>query len=300
MQLFSSQGRRPRHDLGQNFLIDLNLLDLILAAAELGPQDVVLEVGAGTGGLTSRLAASAGRVITVEYDPVLAPQAQAAVGDAPHVTLLNLDALASKHRLAEPIVAAVDAALAEDPAKTLKLVANLPYQIGTAVIANVVGSNWKWSRMVVTVQWELAERMIAGPGTSDFSSLSVWLQSQCRIELLRRLPPTVFWPRPKVDSAIVQLTPDWERSAMIRDRTFFEDWLRRVFSQRRKVLRGVLAREYSSAVSRSAIEEILASQGLTTEVRAEDCRVDQLVAIANALGAVVAAAEGGAESAGES
>ncbi|MEZ6051155.1 MAG: rRNA adenine N-6-methyltransferase family protein [Planctomycetaceae bacterium] len=113
----------------------------------------------------------------------------------------------------------------------MKLVANLPYSIATPVISNLVATDLDWNRMVVTIQYELGERMRARPSTSHYGSLSVWLQSQCRVKLLKKLGPTVFWPRPQVNSAIMKITPDRGAAAQISDRRFFQDYIRRVFHQ---------------------------------------------------------------------
>jgi 16S rRNA (adenine1518-N6/adenine1519-N6)-dimethyltransferase len=283
MALFQQEGLHPRGDLGQNFLIDLNLLESIVSEAELGFEDVVLEVGAGTGGLTTFLAAEAGAVVSVEFDPNMYRLANEAVSHLPDVTLLNCDALKSKHQLNPLIIEAVSRELAAEPGRRLKLVANLPYHIGTPVIANLLASNFPVERMVVTIQFELAQRLMARPHTSDYSALSVFLQSQCRIKLVHKLGPSVFWPRPDVDSAIVRIDPDPVASARIHDRGEFQVFLRDLFTQRRKVLRGVLAQNFKGRLTKPAIDAILAELQLTGEMRAEELDVDQLVALSNRL-----------------
>lgn len=314
VQLFEQQGLRPRHELGQNFLVDLNLLDLIVRHARLSSADVVLEVGAGTGSLTERLAQAAGHVVAVECDPHVFGHLQQVVGHLPQVTLLNIDALANKHTLAPQVLSAVQSALervtqheagwsvppadaADNPwvlqrrEVTLKLVANLPYHIATPVISNLVASSLPWSRMVVTIQWELAERMRARAGTAEYGALSVWLQSQARLKLIRKLPPTVFWPPPKVDSAVLVIERDAVAQAVIQDRAFFHDFLRDIFTQRRKRLLGVLAGFCTSAWSshcrrgrsRPELEQVFDELNIPREARAEQLEVNTLVALANAL-----------------
>ena len=267
--LFHERGLHPRTDLGQNFLIDLNLLEFVVQEADLGPDDVVLEIGAGTGGMTTFLARQAAAVVSVEVDRRIIELTRAAVAPYANVTLLNQDALKNKNRFAPEVLDAVESRLAEAPGRRLKLIANLPYNIATPVISNLVASDLPWERMVVTIQWELGERMIAEPGTSDYSALSVWLQSQCRVKMLKRLPPSVFWPRPKVNSAIVKLRPDERARRQIADRPFFQDFLRRLFTQRRKYLRGVLHSMYRKELTKEQVDALLAEIELKENVRAE-------------------------------
>lgn len=294
-ELLIRRGLSPRHDLGQNFLIDLNLLEFLVAEADLGPEDVVLEVGSGTGGLTAFLAERAGAVIAVEIDPRLREFTKEAVAGFTNVTLLGCDVLKNKNHLAEAVQDALGAALA-DSSRRLKLVANLPYCVATPVISNLIASGYRWERMVVTIQLELAQRMAATERTSDYSALSVWLQSQCRIELLKKLPASVFWPRPKVESAMIRITPDPERRAVIRDRKFLHTFLRDLFQQRRKVLRKVLGemfREQLGPDVRARIAEALRSLGLGETARAEEISPADLIALSNGFYEIIEQSRGG-------
>jgi len=284
MALFEQQGLHPRGDLGQNFLIDLNLLESIVAEADLGPDDVVLEVGAGTGGLTTFLAAAAGAVVSVEYDPNMYRLAHEATANLPDVVLLNCDALKNKNQLNPLVTEAVAAQLAAAPGRRfLKLVANLPYHVATPVIANLLASDFPWTRMVVTIQYEMAQRLNAKPSTSDYGALSVFVQAQCQVTIVHKLGPTVFWPRPKVDSAIVRIEPDLAARSRIHDRAALQAFLRDVFTQRRKVLGGVLAQMYKERLSRAVIGELLAELKIPADARAEALEVAQLVGLSNRL-----------------
>ena len=281
ISLFQEQGLHPRGDLGQNFLIDLNLLELIVHEARLGPDDVVLEIGAGTGSLTTYLSAAA--VVSVEYDANMYALACQAVAGRDNVTLLNTDALKSKHQFAAVVMDALRRELAVDQKRRLKLVANLPYHIGTPVIANLVASDLPWELMVVTIQWELAERMLAKPRTSEYSALSVFLQAQCHLKTIRKLGPNVFWPPPTVDSAIIRIDPNPEASSQIVNRSEFQTFLRDVFTQRRKLLRGVVVNLFKPHLSKQQVDTVLESMKFPESTRAEELEVNQLVELSNKL-----------------
>jgi len=287
MKLFKEHGFHPRSDLGQNFLIDLNLVEFVVEQAELTEQDVVLEVGAGTGSMTTMMGARAGQVISIEVDTNMHKLASSMVESFDNVTLLRTDALRNKNNLHPRVLEAVDTALAVDPARRLKLVANLPYNIATPIVSNLVATELPWARMVVTIQYELGQRMKARPSTSHYGSLAVWLQSQCDVELLRKVGPTVFWPRPKVNSAIMKLTPDAAKRSLIADRAFFQDYLRRLFHQRRKMLRSVLVGMYRKQLGKPAVDTILAELSIAENARAEQLPVETHVQLANRLSATM-------------
>lgn len=287
MRLFERHGFHPRTNLGQNFLIDLNIVEFVVRAAELTRDDVVLEVGAGTGGMTTFLASQASHVISVELDRNMALLAREAIAPYANVTLLNQDALKNKNHFSPDVLAEIDRQLAATPARRLKLVANLPYSVATPVISNLVATELPWVRMVVTIQYELGLRMQAGPRSEDYGGLSVWLQSQCQVELLKKLGPTVFWPRPKVDSAVMQITPDPQARARIRDRAFFHDYVRRVFNYRRKLLRSVICGMYRKDLEKPEIDALLAELGLAESARAEELDVAAHIALANRLNEII-------------
>ena len=283
MQKFEAGGFHPRTDLGQNFLIDLNLLGFIVHEAQLGPDDVVLEIGAGTGGMTAFLAEQAAAVVSVEIDHRIFGLAQDAVAGFSNVTLFNCDALANKNRFEPRVLEALQRELSKYPERRLKLVANLPYCIATPVISNLVASDLPWDLMIVTIQWELANRMRAQPKTSEYSALSVWLQAQSQVKQLKKLGPTVFWPRPGVDSSVVKITSDPARAAEIHDRDFFHDFVRRLFTQRRKHLRSVLVGMYRKQLEKSDVDVVLQPFSLKEGARAEELDVATLVKLSNAF-----------------
>ena len=283
MELFKQHGFNPRTDLGQNFLIDLNLIEFIVEQARLGQRDVVLEVGAGTGGMTMFMAQYAGSVVSVEVDRNMHMLATANTQQYDNVTLLRTDILKNKNRLSAEVVDTVEKELAADSERQLKLVANLPYNVATPVVSNLVATDLPWSRMVITIQLELAQKMAAKHTSGNYGALSAWLQSQCSVEILKTMKPTVFWPRPKVQSAIVLLEPDPEARNSIADRAFYHDFVRRLFHHRRKYLRSVLVGMYRKQMEKSDIDAVLSEFEFPEGVRAEQLEVSALVELSNRL-----------------
>jgi 16S rRNA (adenine1518-N6/adenine1519-N6)-dimethyltransferase len=296
--LFKQVGFTIDAKRGQNFLVDLNLLDLLERSADVHGDDVVLEVGTGTGGLTERLARSAREVVSCEVDSRLAQLARDRLIDCDNLTLVEGDVLASKHRFAPAVLGALDAALSRGG--RLLLVANLPYCVATPVISNLLVRPRPFDSATVTVQREMGERMTSAAGSHSYNALSVWIGAQCRSEIVRILPPSVFWPRPKVDSAIVRLELEPQRRAAIADLGRFHDFVRDVFCHRRKLLRGVLVRmasgrrespaggrsKESAVAGDSRVEKDSAKQivdvvfdrmGFDADIRAEDIPPDEFV-----------------------
>lgn len=239
--LLAEAGTNPRHRWGQNFLIDGNLLRRLLGAADIQPTDAVLEVGAGTGALTEYLAATATAVIAVEIDPALHAILERRLGHAAHVTLLNVDALSGKHRIAPAVRRAFERAATDAPGK-LMLVANLPYSIATPLLMDLLLDDCRFHRFCFTVQRELADRILARERTREFSPLSIVTQAACDIKRLAVLPPSVFWPQPKVESAMLRIDVrrnPFNTAAGLRR---FASLVRGAFTHRRKTLRYNLAR----------------------------------------------------------
>lgn len=272
-------GIAPATRHGQNFLIDLNLVDLLVNSAELGPQDVVLEVGTGTGSLTAMMASKAAAVVTVEIDGHLFELASELLLDFDNVTMLKIDALRNKNNFDDQIMEAVGTQLAASPERRFKLVANLPYNIATPVVSNALLAPHVPHSMVVTIQKELADRMCASPSTKDYSALSVWMQSQCTVETVRVLPPSVFWPMPKVTSAIIRITIDPERRARIPDLKYFHQFVKVIFIHRRKFLRANVVPAMKRHLTKEQVDVILDEMGFAADTRTEQLDVDTLLAL---------------------
>jgi 16S rRNA (adenine1518-N6/adenine1519-N6)-dimethyltransferase len=273
--LFQQRGLRPKNKLGQNFLIDLNLLDVLLNGAELDRTDLAVEIGTGTGSLTAWLAERAGGVFSVEIDPAFHALAREALRDRERVRLVHADILKNKNHLNPGVLEQLDEARRAWGCSRLKLVANLPYAVATPVISNFLLSDLPFERMVVTVQWEIAEKLTAEPATKPYGALAVLVQSIADVELLRTLPPSVFWPRPQVASAIVRIRPNAAKRALIPDVARFRNFLRDLYSHRRKNLRGALAGLPSGRVDKALVDARLRDLGLDGTVRAETLDVQQ-------------------------
>lgn len=273
--LLQSRGIQPKNKLGQNFLIDLNLLDLIVQTAELSSDDAVLEVGTGTGSLTSRLADHAGAVVSVEIASDFHRLAQGLLLGRPNVTLLHADALERKNEMNPDVLAAWEENARMAGCMRRKLIANLPYAVATPVIGNLLILEIPIERMVVMVQWELAERMTAQPSTKDYSALAVLVQSLADVQIVRRLGPQVFWPKPLVDSAIVLIRPNADKRALIPDPRAFRAFLRDLYTHRRKNLRQAISGWPSGRRDKKEVDAKLAELGIDGSVRAETLDLEQ-------------------------
>ncbi len=280
---FKEAGIRPATRHGQNFLVDLNLVHLLAQSADVGPDDVVFEVGTGTGSLTALLAERAAAVVTVEIDAQLHQLAAEELIDFGNVTMLRQDALKNKNHFHPHVLETLREKLNEQPGRRLKLAANLPYNVATPIVSNMLSADIVPVSMTVTIQKELADRITARPRTKDYSALSIWVQAQCDTEIIRIMPPSVFWPRPKVHSAIIQVVPRDGKRNQIPDLEFFHSFVRAMFFHRRKFLRSGLVSAFKHQLDKSAVDEILAQQGLAGNSRAEELDVDAMLALCEAV-----------------
>jgi 16S rRNA (adenine1518-N6/adenine1519-N6)-dimethyltransferase len=273
--LFEGHGIRPKRKLGQNFLIDLNLLDVLVREAELTRQDLALEIGSGTGSLTVQLAERAGAVLSIEIDLAFFKLAREATAGQDNVTLIHGDVLKNKNELHPAVLNTLRDLQLSSGCSRVKLVANLPYVVATPVISNLLLERLPLDRLVATVQLEIAERLTARAGTKAYGALSVFVQSLADVEMLRRLPPAAFWPRPQVASAIVLIRPDEKKRARVGDVQGFRHFLRDLYVHRRKNLRGALAGWPTGRRSKEEVDRLLDRIGLDARMRAEELDVEQ-------------------------
>ncbi|MGB9626977.1 MAG: 16S rRNA (adenine(1518)-N(6)/adenine(1519)-N(6))-dimethyltransferase RsmA [Phycisphaerae bacterium] len=292
---------RPNRRLGQNFLIDGNLMRKLVASAEIAPDDVVLEVGAGTGSLTEMLLEEAAHVVAVEVDPRLYELLDARLGSSPRLTLLGTDALADKNHLSAELVDALRRRMPR-PAPSaprggrLLLVANLPYHIASPLMVDLLLSGLGLCRMCFTVQKEVAERITSPPGRKTFGPLSVAVQAFCDVVHITDLAASVFWPRPQVASSMLRVDWNAAKAARIADPQGFNRVVRSCFLHRRKKLAHALA--YLLGVRRLDGPPAEAFARYDLSRRPEQLGVEEWIALAESVAALRADAPAVRSSAG--
>ena len=261
--LLAEAHSRPRHQFGQNFMIDQNLVRAVAEAGQIKDTDCVIEVGPGTGTLTEELLERAAQVVAVEIDRNLAAQLRRTFGERPGFRLIEGDALAGKHELSPALAEAMREA--RRAGRGVKLVANLPYNIASPLIIEMLIAGAEV--LAFTVQKEVAQRIAAAARSDDYGPLSVMAQMLARAEVLRTLPPQAFWPMPKIDSALVRLTRDDRLGAHAGE---FSRFVHALFSFRRKTLRRAVAQAGFDA------DAVLSRTGIDGQKRAEEFAPQEL------------------------
>lgn len=265
--LLEQHGLSPKKSLGQNFLIDPNTLDKIVAAADLKPDDTVLEIGPGTGAMTTRLAKVVKRVIAVELDNRM----EAVLRD-----VLAMDRLTNVNILIADILQVnIPDMLDGEP---FVVVANVPYYITSAIMRHLLEAKHRPRCLVLTVQLEVAERIVAKPG--DMSLLAVSTQYYAHPQMIARLKPSVFWPRPEVDSAVIRLDPYDKPPVDVPDDATFFRVVRAGFAQKRKQLKNAFGGGVGLSHGDAAIMLELANIDPTR--RAETLSLEEWAALARA------------------
>ncbi len=252
---------QPKKSLGQNFLVDQRALERIVEAAELGPEDIVLEIGPGLGTLTRLLAARAGRVVAVELDSRLVEALKKILADLSNVEVIHGDILEL-----DPA-----ALLTRAAGFQYKVVANLPYYITSAILRHLLTAAVKPKLMVVTVQLEVARRIVAEPG--DMSLLAVSVQFYGRPRIVARIKAGAFYPSPQVDSAVVRIDLHEQPVVEVDDVDSFFEVVRAGFAQRRKQLRNALAAELGLPTNQVA--QALSRAGINPKRRAQTLNIKE-------------------------
>ena len=262
---------------GQNFLIDTHVLDKIIGAAGITEDDMVLEIGPGIGTMTQYLSCAARQVVAVEIDKNLIPILQDTLQDFDNVEVINEDVL--KLDLAK-------LAQEKNDGKPLKVVANLPYYITTPIIMGLFENQVPVSSITVMVQKEVADRMQAGPGTKDYGALSLAVQYYASPYIAANVPPNCFMPRPKVGSAVINLTRYQEPPIQVEDEKLMFRIIRASFNQRRKTLANGMKNSPELDYTKEQIEGAILSTGQKVNVRGEALTLEEFAQIANYLTAL--------------
>jgi 16S rRNA (adenine1518-N6/adenine1519-N6)-dimethyltransferase len=275
----STNRPKPRPKLGQNFLADRGAAQRIVAALGDVSQQRVLEIGPGRGALTAELAQRAGSLIAIELDRVLAAQLRMKFANRPNVEIIEADILTiDLANLLGPRVGML-AGLSPAPLEPARVVGNIPYYITSDILLRLFSFHRMLSIIVIMVQKEVADRIAAQPGGSEYGLLSATAQMYARVEKLFSLPPGAFVPPPAVHSTVLRLTiaPQFERLQVAEQG--FLDFLRLSFAQKRKTLLNNLKARYEDAKIRAALK----SAGVRADARAETLPLDKAAAIFRAL-----------------
>lgn len=259
---------------GQNFLIDPNVLERIMDAAEITGEDCVLEIGPGIGTMTQYLCERARHVISVEIDKNLIPILEDTLAAYDNKTIINEDILkVDMNRLAEEY----------NGGKPMKVVANLPYYITTPIIMGLFENKVPLKSITIMVQKEVADRMQEEPGTKDYGALSLAVQYYARPEIVANVPPNCFIPRPNVGSAVIRLTRYEEPPVIVKDEKKMFELIRASFNQRRKTLVNGLGNARNLNLSKDRITKALEEMGLSPMVRGETLSLEQFARLSDLL-----------------
>lgn len=269
-EILSRHGFGFSKSLGQNFLCEERILNMIADDAGINSQDTVLEIGPGAGTLTRIMAKRAKKVVSIEIDATLLP-VLAETLDGFNVSVINndflkldLDELFNKHLCAD-----------------FKLVANLPYYITTPIIMKLLQSNLPFKSLTILVQREVAERMAALPGTPQYGSLTCAVQYYCTAKLQSRLSPACFYPPPKVESRVITLTRRQSPAVLVASESLFFDVMHAAFAMRRKTFANNLISSFG--LTRNAAEEILNSASIDPNIRGEKLSLSDFARISDIM-----------------
>ena len=259
---------------GQNFLIDTNVLNRIIAAAEITKEDCVLEIGPGIGTMTQYLAESAREVVAVEIDRNLIPILEDTLSGYDNVTVINEDILKLD------IQKIVEERNGGEP---VKVVANLPYYITTPIIMGLFESHVPLKSITIMVQKEVADRMQVGPGTKDYGALSLAVQYYAKPEIVANVPPNCFIPRPNVGSAVIRLARHETPPVQVQDERKMFSLIRASFNQRRKTLVNGLCNAADLHLSREQVAGALEKMELPSTIRGEALTLEQFAELSDLL-----------------
>lgn len=254
--------------LGQNFLIDDSVLEDIVNGADVGTEDLVIEIGPGVGTLTAQILKRAKRVVSIELDSDLIPILQAELGENQNFQLVHKDALK------------VDFNEIIGDEKSVKLVANLPYYVTTPIIAKLLNEGYDFKSLTIMIQKEVAERINAEPNCKEYGALSILVQYYCNTSIVRKVPPSCFIPRPKVESTVIKLEKLSKPAVEVKDKKLFFDIVRNAFNMRRKTLwNGVK----SIGLNKELLEKAFQDANIDPKRRGETLSIEEFGNLSNSI-----------------
>ncbi len=267
---------RLKKSLGQNFLVDENIVKKIVKCAEVASNDIVIEVGAGIGTMTSELAKVAKLVIAIEIDKYLIPVLKENLLNYQNIEIVNQDIMKvllntfiSQYKL--------------DKEDSIKVVANLPYYITTPIMMKFLEDGIQIDSMVLMIQKEVAHRIVANPGGKDYGALSVAVQYYSKSEILFNVSAESFIPKPEVDSSVIKLKMHKTPPVLLLNKDIFFKTIKAAFNQRRKTILNALANSGCFGVTKEELKYILGNIGITENERGERLSIDQFAQLANEI-----------------
>lgn len=268
-EIKAKYGFQLSKSLGQNFLTDKNIIDKIIDAADIHEDDLVIEIGPGIGVLTAEAAQKAGKVIAIEIDRNLIPILKETLGEYDNVEVINQDVLKTD----------LNEIIAEAGYKSAKIIGNLPYYITTPIIMSILERRINADSITIMMQKEVADRIKSAPGKKTYGALSVAVQYYCTINSVVTVPKEVFFPAPKVDSAVLRLDVREERPVDLVDEKMFFSCIKAGFGQRRKTLSNSLMG--IGAYTKEEVKQCLSDCGIEEKRRAETLSLEEFAKLAN-------------------
>ncbi|ADU92550.1 16S rRNA (adenine(1518)-N(6)/adenine(1519)-N(6))-dimethyltransferase RsmA [Geobacillus sp. Y412MC52] len=275
-EILERYGFSFKKSLGQNFLIDANILRKIVDVADISPDTGAIEIGPGIGALTEQLARRAKKVVAFEIDGRLLPILADTLSPYDNVRIFHQDVLKAD----------LHAVIAEELADVSDrmVVANLPYYVTTPIIMKLLTDRLPIRGMVVMLQKEVADRLAAKPGTKDYGSLTIAVQYYTEAEVIMTVPRTVFMPQPNVDSAVIRLVKRQHPPVVVDDEGVFFQVVRASFAQRRKTLFNNLTNNLPGGKeNKEQIERVLVALGIDPRRRGETLDIAEFASLSNAL-----------------
>lgn len=271
-RLLNDNGFSFSKSLGQNFLIDRNIVNKIVSSAEIIKTDVVVEIGPGIGVLTSELCKHSEQTVAIEIDKRLIGILETTLSEYNNLTIINKDFLKVNSLELNKVL----------QGKQFKIVANLPYYITTPIIFRIIENNFNYSSIVIMIQKEVGDRIMASPGTKEYGAMTVALQYYTTPSLVCRVPKTVFMPSPAVDSIVVKLTKKKVPPVELVDRDFFFKTVKAAFSQRRKTISNTL-KTLGKEYSKEKIIYALKKTNIDNQRRGETLTIEEFAHLSNQL-----------------